>query len=75
MFETVKNEDFMILSVAMDADVEAARPWIEAVSPDFITFVDQKSGFVFFGKPEKWSGLHQLNCLRLVNQIPHHVRH
>ncbi len=41
MFETVKNEDFMILSVAMDADVEAARPWIEAVSPDFIPLIDQ----------------------------------
>ncbi|MCH8801828.1 MAG: hypothetical protein IH963_13065 [Chloroflexi bacterium] len=41
MFETVKNEDFMILSVAMDADVEAARPWIEAASPDYITLIDQ----------------------------------
>ena len=41
MFKTVKNEDFMILSVAMDADIEAARPWVEAVSPDFITLIDQ----------------------------------
>jgi len=41
MFETIKNEDSMILSVAMDADIEAARPWIEAVSHDFITLIDQ----------------------------------
>ena len=41
MFETVKNDDFMILSVAMDADVEAARPWIEAAAPDYITLIDQ----------------------------------
>ena len=34
MFETVKNDDFMILSVAMDADVEAVRPWIETAAPD-----------------------------------------
>lgn len=41
MFESVKNEDFMIVSVAMDADIEAARPWIEAASPDYITLIDQ----------------------------------
>ena len=41
MFETVKNEDFMILSVAMDADIEAARPWIEAASPEYTTLIDQ----------------------------------
>ena len=41
MFETIKNEDSMILSVAMDADIEAARPWIEAVSHNFITPIDQ----------------------------------
>ena len=41
MFETVKSEDFIIVSVAMDADIEAARPWIEAASPDYITLIDQ----------------------------------
>jgi hypothetical protein len=41
MFESVKDEDFMILSVAMDADVEAARPWIEAATPDYVTLIDQ----------------------------------
>jgi hypothetical protein len=41
MFESVKNEDFMIVSVAMDSDIEAARPWIEAASPDYVTLIDQ----------------------------------
>jgi hypothetical protein len=41
MFEQVKDEDFMILSVAMDADIEAARPWIEEASPDYVTLIDQ----------------------------------
>lgn len=41
MFESVKNEDFMIVSVAMDADPEAARPWIKAASPEYITLIDQ----------------------------------
>ncbi len=41
MFETIKDEDFMILSVAMDADIEAARPWIEAASPEYITLIDE----------------------------------
>jgi hypothetical protein len=31
----------MILSVAMDAEVEAARPWVEAASPDFVTLIDR----------------------------------
>ena len=41
MFDSVKNENFVIVSVAMDGDVEAARPWIEAASPGFITLIDQ----------------------------------
>ena len=41
MFETVQNDGFMILSVAMDGDVEAARPWIGAAAPDYITLIDQ----------------------------------
>ena len=31
----------MILVWAVDADVDSARPWIEAVSPDFIPLIDQ----------------------------------
>lgn len=32
----------MIVSVAMDSDVEAARPWVEEASPTFITLVDEE---------------------------------
>jgi len=31
----------MIVSVAMDSDIEAARPWVEEASPTYITLVDQ----------------------------------
>lgn len=41
MFESVRNEDFMIISVAMDANAEAARPWIDEASPDYVTLIDQ----------------------------------
>ena len=41
MFESVSDSDFVIVSVAMDADVEAARPWVEQASPSFITLIDQ----------------------------------
>ena len=32
---------FEIVSVAMDADPEAARPWVEAASPGYVTLVDR----------------------------------
>ena len=41
MFNEVQDQDFIILSVAMDANPEAARPWIEAASPTYITLIDQ----------------------------------
>ena len=31
----------MILSVAMDADIEAARPWVEEASPTYVTLIDR----------------------------------
>jgi len=40
MYESVADEDFVILSVAMDADIEAARPWVEEASPSYITLID-----------------------------------
>ncbi len=41
MFEEVKDEDFMIVSVAMDANIEAARPWVNEASPSYVTLIDQ----------------------------------
>ena len=31
----------MIISVAMDSEIEAARPWVEEASPSYVTLVDQ----------------------------------
>ena len=42
MYETVKHEDFVIVSVAMDADIEAARPWVDEAAPAYVTLIDQK---------------------------------
>ena len=30
----------MIVSVAMDSDIEAARPWVQEANPDFVTLID-----------------------------------
>lgn len=37
----MQNEDFIIVSVAMDANVEAARPWVEEAAPTYVTLIDQ----------------------------------
>ena len=31
----------MIISVAMDAEIEAAQPWVEEVSPSYVTLIDR----------------------------------
>lgn len=31
----------MIVSVAMDSEIEAARPWVEEASPTYVTLIDQ----------------------------------
>jgi len=41
LFESVTDEDFVIVSVAMDADIEAARPWVAEAKPSFVTLIDQ----------------------------------
>lgn len=41
MFDSVKDEDFTIISVAMDADIEAARKWIDEASPTYTVLIDQ----------------------------------
>ncbi len=41
MFDTLGDANFTIVSVAMDADVEAARPWVAEASPAFVTLIDQ----------------------------------
>ncbi len=41
LFDELKDQNFTIITVAMDADIEAARPHIEAASPDYISLIDR----------------------------------
>jgi hypothetical protein len=42
LYDDLKQHDFTIVAVAMDADVEAARPWIEAASPTYVSLIDRE---------------------------------
>ena len=37
-----KNFNFMVVAVAMDSDVEAARPWIEKAAPTYVSLIDRE---------------------------------
>lgn len=37
----MQDKGFSVLAVAMDASVEAARPWIEAAKPDYPCLIDR----------------------------------
>jgi tetratricopeptide (TPR) repeat protein len=37
----LKDKNFTVLAVAMDAKVEAARPWIEAAKPEYPCVIDR----------------------------------
>ena len=41
LYEEIDADDFEIVAVAMDADVEAARPWVAEAAPTFTTLVDE----------------------------------
>jgi hypothetical protein len=41
LFESVGDSNFMIVAVAMDSDPQAARPWIEAARPGYVTLIDR----------------------------------
>ncbi len=41
MFSELTEQDFMIVAVAMDTDIEAARPWVAEASPSYVTLIDQ----------------------------------
>ena len=41
LFDELKDQNFAIITVAMDADAEAARPFIEAAAPDYISLIDR----------------------------------
>lgn len=41
LYDELKDQNFTIITVAMDADAEAARPFIEAASPEYISLIDR----------------------------------
>ena len=42
LYEDLKDQGFMVIAVAMDSDPEAARPWIEAVGPTYVSLIDRE---------------------------------
>jgi hypothetical protein len=40
LFDSLNNNNFMIVAVAEDSDPEAARPWIEQAKPSYWSLVD-----------------------------------
>jgi AhpC/TSA family len=41
LYADLKDRDFMVMAVAMDARPDAARPWIEAAKPTYVCVIDQ----------------------------------
>jgi tetratricopeptide (TPR) repeat protein len=40
LYDGLQDRNFMIIAVAMDSRTDAARPWIEAVSPSYLSLLD-----------------------------------
>lgn len=41
LYDVLKDQGFIVIAVAMDSEVEAARPWIEAAAPDYPALIDR----------------------------------
>ena len=41
LYNGLKDRNFMIVAVAMDARADAARPWIEAAKPTYLCLIDR----------------------------------
>ncbi len=41
IYDDFAAQDFVVIAVAMDNDVEAARPWIEAAKPGYPVLIDR----------------------------------
>ena len=41
IYNDYKDRDFVVIAVAMDNEVNAARPWIEAASPTYPVLIDR----------------------------------
>ena len=40
LYEELKDQNFVVIAVAMDSRVDAARPWIEAAKPSYPALID-----------------------------------
>ena len=41
LYDALKDQGFIVIAVATDSDVDAARPWIEAAAPDYPALIDR----------------------------------
>ena len=41
LYDDLKDQNFMVVAVAMDSRPDAARPWIEAARPSYVALVDR----------------------------------
>lgn len=41
LYDTLKDQGFTVIAIAMDSEADAARPWIEAVTPDYPALIDR----------------------------------
>lgn len=41
LYDELKDQGFIVIAVALDADAEAARPWIEAANPTYPVPIDR----------------------------------
>jgi hypothetical protein len=41
LYEELKDQNFSIITVAMDSEAEAARPYIEAAAPTYLSLIDR----------------------------------
>ena len=42
IYDDYKNRNFVVVAVAMDNDIEAARPWIEEADPTYPVLIDRE---------------------------------
>ena len=42
LFDTNRDQNFVVIAVAMDNDIEAARPWIEEAKPTYPVLIDRE---------------------------------
>lgn len=41
LYDELKDQNFIVIAVAMDSESDAARPWIEVAAPDYPALIDR----------------------------------